>query len=137
MSKQPIYHPNQDFVCPQCGLRSVVRAEEIVAGLFEVVGKRYVCSSCGWQIPDEQIALSSDKSSDRFHSTDDETLNALFGENLPVANGLTLEDEATRFCKNCKHYLQSPFLSRCLLHNREVEPLEVCEQFSLPSYEKS
>ena len=137
MAKQTVYHPNQEFTCPQCGNLSVVRVEDIVEGLFDVVGKRYVCSTCGWQIPDEQIILSSERITDSTRkSSDDAVLAALFGDNADIDRDIALDGDTTRFCKHCKHYLQSPFSCRCLLHNREVEPLGVCEQFSTSSDEK-
>lgn len=134
MTKQ-LYHPNQEFICPQCGMRAVIREEEIVEGLFEVVGKRHICSLCGWQIPEEQMVLSNQISSDNRFPTDDSALDALFGDDTRSDHGPVLADETVRFCKNCHHYLKSPFLSRCLLNNRDVDPLGICEQFRLPDHE--
>ena len=126
---KPIYRLGQEFTCPQCGMCAVVREEEIVEGLFEVVGKRHVCSSCGWQIPENQIEAPVKGADSR---------QALFGDETPIDDGPMLSDtDTTRFCKNCRHYLKSPFLSRCLLHKRDVEPMGICEHFCLPTDEKS
>ena len=133
---KPVYRPGQEFMCPQCGMQSVVLEEQLVEGLFEVVGKRYVCSSCGWQIPPELVfAPVSSTSHLSSSSSDDAALEALFGDSTPLESGPILEDDTLRFCKNCRHYLQSPFLSRCLLSNREVDPLGLCQNFSLPADE--
>ena len=131
---KPIYHSGQDFVCPQCGIHSIVREEEIIEGLFDVVGKRHVCSMCGWQIPEDRIAISATASAQQRHSNDAAALDALFGDKSTSDSKPILSDTDTvRFCKNCRHYLHTPFMSRCLLHSHEVEPLGICEQFSLPS----
>ena len=132
-SDKQIYHSGQKFVCPQCGMHSIVREEDIIEGLFDVVGKRHVCSLCGWQIPENLTADSATDSAARQSSSDAAKLEALFGESSPSDSIPVLSDnDIDRFCKNCRHYLQTPFMSRCLLHNHEVEPLGLCEQFSLP-----
>ncbi len=127
-----IYHPGQAFTCPQCGMSAVVLEEEIVEGLFEVVGKRFRCSVCGWQIPNDQVAV---KPTDAGQSpaSDDDALDALFGNHSPKPPELVLTGDTMRFCKNCRHYLQSPFQGRCLLHKRDVEPMGICDDFSTPS----
>ena len=134
-SENSVYRVSQEFVCPQCGMRAVVREEDIVEGLFEVVGKRYVCSSCGWQIPENQVEAPA-KGVDSRQSSDNSALEALFGDETPIDDGPMLSDtDTTRFCKNCRHYLKSPFLSRCLLHKRDVDPMGICEHFCLPADE--
>ena len=137
-SVKPVYRPGQEFVCPQCGMQAVVREEDIIEGLFDVVGKRYVCSSCGWQIPLEQIEARHGHTAASRQDPDNSALADLFGDEPPSADVVMLSDEdTTRFCKNCRHYLKSPFLSRCLLSQRDVEPMGICEHFCLPTDEKS
>lgn len=96
-------------------------------------GQKFVCPQCGWQIPEDLIAVSAMDSATRHSSNDAATLDALFGDSSPSDSKPIFSDTDTkRFCKNCRHYLQTPFISRCLLHNHEVEPLGLCEHFSLP-----
>ena len=45
--------------------------------------------------------------------------------------GLELfDDGSVRFCRDCKHYLRHPFVSRCLLTGRDVEPMGDCPSFT-------
>jgi hypothetical protein len=45
------------------------------------------------------------------------------------APGVDLGESDGRFCKNCRHFLRHPFQSRCLFHDRDVEPMNDCEDF--------
>ena len=38
-------------------------------------------------------------------------------------------DEEKRFCKDCKHFLKHPFVDRCEIDNKPVDPMDDCEKF--------
>ena len=34
------------------------------------------------------------------------------------------------FCRDCMHFISHPFLTRCGLHKKNVEPMEDCDKFA-------
>jgi hypothetical protein len=48
----------------------------------------------------------------------------------PVAAPEFKDKQKGRFCKDCRHYFKHPFYSRCLYHERNVEPMDDCPDFA-------
>ena len=135
-NRKTVHSPKLELVCPNCGKFSVFREEQIVEGLFEVVGVRRVCSSCGVVLPDDwsvSAAASANAPLSAARASDNAALDALFGDASPSESRLPVLSDADsrRFCKYCRHYLRTPFLSHCLLQKCDTEPMGICEQFGL------
>lgn len=56
-------------------------------------------------------------------------LASLMGE-APASLPSLVNENESRFCKDCRHFLRHPFLSRCLLHSRATEPMDDCADFT-------
>ncbi|NOY81218.1 MAG: hypothetical protein GXP31_09460 [Kiritimatiellaeota bacterium] len=125
-----------EFRCPACGRDSVAVVEPRFEG-WKRVGEDLVCGLChaalkaaavNEPVPDrreldvlrakELLGLSRDKDGGRKAAD-------VLSSGAP--------DRDRHFCRDCRHYLLHPFLSRCILHDRAVEPMQDCPDFSARS----
>ena len=124
------YHPGDSFTCPKCGLSSEVKERISGDSLFgEPEERKLVCAFCGWELPGDWVAQKAKTSSVPKISTDSAFLDDLFGNSDSPDDGLSLQDEEARFCKNCAHFLATPFACRCHKFQMEVEPMHFCKDF--------
>lgn len=111
-----------EIQCPGCGQETLLRREPVYDG-FRKTGESLRCSGCG-----HPFATESDVPYVVRRAA------AVFGaDERPKPVVLFSEDEKTRNCRHCAHYLQNPFTQWCALHRRETDALEVCGQFSRKS----
>jgi hypothetical protein len=125
------YREGLSIVCPHCGRETIVKRQRKMDG-WTVVGDVYACALCRAELAD--IADDSGAASETRAREDSRRLKAL--ESLLNEDSASLQrpglgdDEEARFCRDCVHFLKHPFISRCLLHERAVEPMDDCEDFS-------
>lgn len=120
----------QSFSCPHCSSSSVVKRVRQMEG-WRCVEEYLACALCGARV----VASSADASADGCSAAagSDDRLARLRGllavqeEPNPVQWAAAEDDRA--FCRDCRHFLKHPFVSRCLLHDRPVEPMDDCEDF--------
>lgn len=128
-----ISNPGASFHCTHCGNDSIAKKENVMEG-WRCVGTRLVCALCGAPLAAEDVSSAgtsalSDASASAKRSLDGAA--SFLGTSLEeLAPKLDLGESDGRFCKNCEHFLRHPFQSRCLLHDRDVEPMEDCSDFS-------
>jgi hypothetical protein len=119
------------FLCSSCGRESIFKSKRILDG-WTVVRECLVCAFCGAETtaPSENGAPADPGL---------QKLATLLGEDSGTATTPSLAPEpGSRFCKDCRHFLRHPFLSRCLLHNRATEPMDDCADFApRPDHEES
>ncbi|MCQ2403658.1 MAG: hypothetical protein MJ202_08045 [Lentisphaeria bacterium] len=123
------YHPGDAFPCPQCGLSSEVKETFSGDSLFGPEERKLTCAFCGWELPADWIAPTAKTSAAPGKSQDSALLDDLFGNGDSPDDGLSLQDEEARFCKNCAHFLATPFACRCHKFQTEVEPMHFCKEF--------
>ncbi|GEM_PF-5275974 len=107
-------------------MSSEVKEELVGDALFGTPEKKLVCAFCGAEVSGAK--KSANNGPDKPNQ-DDALLDDLFGDTQRADTGLSLSRGEARFCKNCAHYISSPFLSRCHLHQSDVEPMHVCPDF--------
>ena len=109
------------FRCPACGQESIVKVHRKMDG-FRCLGEELVCMLCGAVLPEEAPAGKGGavKSAN--------PLAALLGVEDAAPERLA-DDSGRGFCRDCKHYISHPFLSRCDLHDRGVNPMDDCPDF--------
>lgn len=56
---------------------------------------------------------------------------ASFLDTTPEAVPEFKDKDRGHFCKDCQHYFKHPFYSRCLLHDKPVEPMDDCDDYTL------
>ena len=103
-------------VCPHCNEETTPAKKSVLNDDFSRCEKIF-CVLCGGELDDEV----ADSGKERFA--------ALLGVELEAAPTLP-DGEAPRFCRDCANYVVHPFLSRCSLHNRGVDPMEDCTAFA-------
>ncbi len=120
----------ESFFCTRCGRESVAKTKRILEG-WTVFRECLVCAFCGTEIPETEKVGNDTAKKDKLGA-----LANLLGE-VPVRPPSLTNENESRFCKDCRHFLRHPFLSRCLLHNRTTEPMDDCADFTpLPDVEK-
>ncbi len=113
----------ESFSCTRCGRESVAKTKRVLDG-WTVVRECLVCAFCGAEIPEPENIGTDTAKKDKQGA-----LASLLGE-APTRLPTLENDTENRFCKDCRHFLRHPFLSRCLLHNRATEPMDDCADFT-------
>lgn len=120
----------EEILCPFCGKESFLVKKVLMDG-WKKQGETLVCSSCSHEIEkiDENLAsLDSDATNKKV----DKLKAFLDTENLEKKSIDAKSIEKT-FCRDCKHYIHHPFLDKCGLHNKAVNPMDDCKDFKTHS----
>lgn len=111
------------FRCPDCGQESIVKIRKKMDG-FRCLGEELICMLCGAVQPGDVPEKSGDPEKDTAGS-----FAALLGVE-PDRRQHLADDSRRGFCRDCKHYISHPFLSRCDLHDKGVNPMDDCPDFA-------
>ncbi len=115
--------------CPYCGMSSCEEERIVGDGLFGECRRVIVCAFCGRELPGKSGAPKVVDTSLNASSSGD-PLDSLFGDNADARDtGLALECGESRFCRTCAHSLFHLFQNRCLLHRKDVEPMQICKDY--------
>ena len=120
------YEKGMQFTCPHCSEESVVKLKTEMDG-WTKVGEFLACTLCDTKLEnaDEveivdtpQAPKSANKLMD-FLGTDE------------VETEVVIEDDSNRrFCRDCSHLLDHPFKMYCLLHKKDINPMDDCDKFA-------
>ena len=116
--------PNEKIICPACKEESMAKLKNKMDG-FTTVGKVLVCMLCGAEL--EEYKASETAAGGKEKKL--EQLGMLLGAAPSATVRLAAADEEKRFCKDCKHFLKHPFVDRCEIDNKPVDPMDDCEKF--------
>lgn len=127
-------HRGASVRCPHCGRESIVVIRAEFDG-WKRVGDVFACGLCDTVLG--QVPGVSTSKDDAVDTEQSKRAKQLLGfdergsQELSAAKvlGEDTEHGPRHFCRDCRHYLVHPFLSRCLLHNRTVEPMGDCPDF--------
>jgi len=111
--------------CPHCGRNSFLKKVAVMDG-WTKKGDILACAACSAKIADikpeeEKTAFPKEKSIS--------SLESLFGEKHASGPKLEASEDEKAFCRDCKNYIVHPFMNRCGLHNKEVNPMDDCPDF--------
>ncbi len=121
------------FRCPACGRDSVIQVRARFDG-WTRTGEDYVCGLCravlapavagDAQVPDARGSTVA-------HAKELLGLTGDIGSDKCACDVLSTgtSDAERRFCRDCRHFLVHPFITRCILHDRTVEPMQDCADF--------
>ncbi len=109
--------PGEQFCCPHCGENSFLMKEAVMEG-WKKTGDVLKCVSCGAVIENVVPETAEQEKSDAQTRKRD-ALAALFGE----------EPAEKRFCRDCKFRVMNAFRIRCMKHDKDVNPMDDCEDF--------
>ena len=110
------------FHCPECNQDSIVKTRRKMDG-FRCLGEELVCMLCGAVLPEDAPEKNGEVAKAAH------PLAALLGVEEAAPERLA-DDSGRGFCRDCKHYIKHPFLSRCDLHDRSVNPMDDCPDFA-------
>ena len=116
--------PNDKIICPVCKEESMAKLKNKMDG-FTTVGKVLVCMLCGAEL--EAYKASETAAGGKEKKL--EQLGMLLGAAPSATVRLAAADEEKRFCKDCKHFLKHPFVDRCEIDHKPVDPMDDCEKF--------
>ena len=108
--------------CPHCGENTVVKSKAKMDG-WTKVGDVLVCALCGAELGTPEAPGANSGSSAAS------ALAALLGEAPAPKLRLDPGAEHRRFCRNCRHKIEHPFVLRCDRDGREIDPGGCCENF--------
>ncbi len=121
--------PGDEILCPYCSQSSFLVKKTIMDGWIKK-GEELVCSSCSAQMYE-------------FNSKKEELSKPLLNEKLKELNSFLSLDENDitkpaiisnesdqHFCRDCIHLISHPFLTRCSLLKKDVNPMGDCPEFS-------
>ena len=112
--------------CPHCGNETFLEKKVLMDG-WTNLGEVLACNMCGEKIadidnePKELLPEKNDNAKD--------LLSNFLGVEEIEHPTLTATKEEKKFCRDCKHYIAHPFLTRCNLFDKEVNPMDDCEKF--------
>ena len=113
--------------CKYCGENSFLVKKTLMDGWIKS-GEVLICSSCSKVIEKIDETKNEIKENNRVKTSLNKFSDFLGGETLSKPN--IDSDGDKQFCRDCKHYISHPFLDRCSLHQKEVNPMDDCSLFS-------
>ena len=135
--------------CAHCGMTTILQKKRRYDG-FTLLEEYLACGFCGAKIETAEDSTSRQPATQAGNAGKPSAVSAyLFGGGAnspsgPDTNGDSVLPPSTRsdgglnsvrgnrFCRDCRYYVKHPFLSRCARHDREVEPMQDCPDFSRP-----
>ena len=113
------------LICPHCGEPTVLKSKPKMEG-WNRVGDVLVCALCG-----AEAGTPESGGSGRGGAEATAALAALLGETSAPKLRLDPGTEHRRFCRNCRHRIEHPFMLRCGLDGREIDPGGCCDAFEI------
>lgn len=123
------FKKGMQITCPHCGQESVVKLHTEMDGWVKI-GEYLACALCSAKLeaPEEKtVEASSDDSPGA------DALKDFLGVDPAEKEDLIDDDGDRRFCRDCNHLLEHPFKMYCLLHKKDVNPMDDCEKFEKKS----
>jgi len=124
--------PGDQFDCPHCGKDSFLKKETLMNG-WTRTGEVLKCASCGAVIEHlDSDPLSGPAEKCRADRSGLNALSALLGGETgtgPAAPEGFLDQER-KFCRDCAYRIATAFRMRCGRHDRDVNPMDDCPDFT-------
>lgn len=114
------------FVCPVCKEKSFVKKEVRMDG-WTVAGEVFRCALCGSEIQPPK----DDEKSEKTENKAEDSLRALLGvsDGPKTDAAASLREGERKFCKDCQHRVVNAFRMVCMLHEKDVGPMDDCPSF--------
>lgn len=111
--------------CPHCG-KSTFIIKKAVMDNWTKSGDIFACSGCGAKIADvEETPFAFEEKSSAASSA----LAGFLGVEKEKKKELSVTDDEKHFCRDCGNLVAHPFLTRCDLHKKDVNPMDDCPDF--------
>ncbi len=116
--------PGEEIKCAQCGSDAFAVKKTEMDG-WTNLGEILACSACNAKIADLNTTTQSKESSNSAKSA----LSSFLGVEEEKKKEFKASEEEKQFCRDCGHYIEHPFLSRCELLDKTVNPMNDCPKF--------
>lgn len=123
--------PGDEIKCPHCNADAFLVKKTLMDG-WTKTGEILSCSACSQKIadmPDKGVETAQ-------KSKSVSKLAAFLDTEQEKKPELHASSDEKCFCRDCEYFISHPFLSRCDLHNRDVEPMNDCPSFKPKKKEK-
>ena len=111
--------------CEKCGEETFAVSKTRMNG-WEVVGEYFTCALCGEEIESKEDTSKSNSTPEKQNLS---ALANFLDTEIEEKKELSVDESETHFCRDCVHYIKHPFLTRCELHKKEVNPMDDCSNF--------
>jgi hypothetical protein len=119
--------PGDDITCPHCGAESFLVRKSLLDG-WTKIGEILACSACTAKIADMDSPAGK---ASQTAKPDSAKLAALLGdEPSETRPKLTAAEDEKRFCRDCGHLIKHAFLCHCSFHDRDVNPMDDCPDYT-------
>ena len=113
--------------CPLCGKNSFLKKVPVLDG-WTKKGDILACAACSGKIADLPPEGEGPVPFPKIKSIS--SLENIFGEKYSATPKIEVSEDEKAFCRDCKHYISHPFMNRCGLHNKNVNPMDDCSDFA-------
>lgn len=118
--------PGEAYNCPQCGKSSFLKKVSVMDG-WKKVGDILACASCSAKAADLNSTVPEPE---REKTKSVSKLASFFNAEEEKKPKIKAEENEKRFCKNCMHFIVHPFLNRCSRHEKDINPMDDCPDYS-------
>lgn len=125
----PVPRPGESFHCSACGRDSVAKLQKLMDG-WRCTGEVMICAFCKAPVVPPSGAVESRPAATEKAGASALSRLADLLDAKPVAAPQFADTAVGHFCKDCRHFLRHPFYSRCLRHDKAVEPMDDCGDFA-------
>jgi ribosomal protein L37AE/L43A len=111
--------------CPNCGKGTFIIKKAAMDG-WTKIGDIFACSGCDAKIADveDQKTTFEEKS-----SVASSAFAGFLGVEKEEKKELIATEDEKHFCRDCGNLVSHPFLTRCELHKKDVNPMDDCPDF--------
>ncbi len=111
--------------CPHCGNDAFAKKKTLMDG-WTNLGEILACSACDAKVADLDESQPDDDRKSFAKSALSDFLGVKEEEKI---KRLDVSEAEKHFCRDCGHCIEHPFLIRCLLFNKKVNPMDDCPEF--------
>ena len=117
--------PGEEVICPHCGAEAFLVKKSEMDG-WTKLGDILACSACKAKIadlPGKEAAKAAAQDAGKAK------LAAFLGTQAEDKKRIVAKEDEKRFCRDCAHLIEHPFLTRCDLHQKNVNTMDDCPDF--------
>ncbi|MBN2640424.1 MAG: hypothetical protein JXR78_02100 [Victivallales bacterium] len=118
----------EKIICPLCKQETFVKEGAILDG-WTVTAKILKCALCDGKLADFPEP-ATEPATDKNKNTGLSAFANFLGEDAPVSVKHNISQDVRRFCKDCAHFIEHPFHTRCGLWDKTTDPMDDCEKFT-------
>ena len=116
--------PGEQITCPHCENDAFATKKTLMDG-WTNLGEVLACSACDKKVGDLDDSIPFEDKTSSAKSA----LSDFLGVEEEKQKEFEVSEEEKYFCRDCGHYIEHPFLTRCQLFDKKVSPMDDCPEF--------